>query len=70
MQTKCERSFSTMRRIKTYTRNRTADDRLSNLSLLTIEKELTKQINIDEIVDKFIKSGRRRMAFVKVKKFD
>jgi len=34
----CERSFSTMRRIKTWLRNCMNQDRFSNLSIMNIEK--------------------------------
>ena len=49
----CERSFSCMRRIKTYLRNRIANERLSSLAILSIERELTKNLNMDSVVDKF-----------------
>ena len=37
----CERSFSSLKLIKTYLRNRMSDNRLSNLRVLHIEKELS-----------------------------
>lgn len=39
-----ERSFSALKRIKTYSRNRTGEKRLSNLALLSIEADLLEEI--------------------------
>jgi hypothetical protein len=47
----CERSFSTMRRTKTYLRNRMSDERLSSMCLLSIEKELSSTLNLDELTN-------------------
>lgn len=47
----CERSFSSLRRLKTYLRMTTGQERLSNLALLYIERE--KEINKDEIINEF-----------------
>ena len=42
----CERSFSAMRRIKTYLRNRTGDDRISHLAILDINKAVAQSIYV------------------------
>ncbi len=39
-----ERGFSSLRRIKTYLRSTMTQDRLSNLALLYIEKDLSSQL--------------------------
>ncbi|ESO12395.1 hypothetical protein HELRODRAFT_62880, partial [Helobdella robusta] len=52
-----ERSFSSMKRIKSYLRNSTSGKRLNGLALLSIHKEIT--VNPQEVMDKFSKSGRR-----------
>ncbi|CAH1098433.1 unnamed protein product [Psylliodes chrysocephalus] len=39
-----ERSFSALQRIKTFIRNSISEDRLSNLALISIEKQLVKQL--------------------------
>ena len=57
-----ERSFSTLKRIKSYLRNSIGQERLSSLAILSIEKELTISIDIDQIIDKFA-SKNRRLAF-------
>ena len=42
----CERSFSAMKRIKDYLRNSMSDKRLSNLTLLNIERERSSNLDI------------------------
>ena len=49
----CERSFSAMKRIKTYLRTTMSDERLSDLAILSIEKEISSKLVIDDIIDKF-----------------
>ncbi|CAF3018270.1 unnamed protein product [Rotaria sp. Silwood2] len=55
-----ERSFSVLKRIKTYLRNSMGDDRLSSLAILNIHQSI---INDDEdsiqIVDNFVRQKRR-----------
>jgi hypothetical protein len=50
-----ERSFSSLRRMKTYLRSTMTQDRLSNLALLYIEREVSGQLrdNLDTLVVKF-----------------
>ena len=36
----CERTFSSLKRVKTYLRSIMTDERLTNLALLTVEKDL------------------------------
>jgi hypothetical protein len=50
-----ERSFSTLKRIKTYLRNTIGQARLSALAILNIEKDLAEKIEINDIIDKFAK---------------
>ena len=54
-----ERSFSVMKQGKTFLRNRTGDERLSSLALLSIHKELTSKLDPEKIVDEFAKRKRR-----------
>ena len=54
-----ERSFSVMKQIKTFLRNRTGDERLSSLALLSIHKEITTGIDPEKIVSEFAKKSRR-----------
>ena len=59
-----ERSFSTLKRIKTYLRNTQEQQRVSSLSLLSIEKQLLadlrRQPNFnDDVIDIFSRKHRR-----------
>jgi len=47
----CERSFSCLKRLKTYLRTTMGQERLSNLGTLQIEKK--RNINIEEVIDEF-----------------
>ena len=49
----CERSFSSLKRIKTYLRSTMGEQRLSNLALLSIERELSSTLSMEDVVDKF-----------------
>jgi len=49
----CERSFSTMRRIKTWMRSTMVENRFNDLSIINIEKDLAKQINNTDLVNAF-----------------
>nr|CAH7728490.1 unnamed protein product [Callosobruchus chinensis] len=46
-----ERTFSTLKRLKTYLRNRTGEDRLVGLALMTIHRNI--DIDADQVVDEF-----------------
>ena len=59
-----ERSFSTLRRIKTYTRNRIGQDRLSNIAILNIERTYANNVlreDLDEVVDTFARKSSNRI---------
>ena len=57
-----ERSFSTMRRVKTYLRSTMSTGRLSGLGLLNIYKD--KQIDTEAVVEIFARRKPRRLAFI------
>ncbi len=61
-----ERSFSTMKRVKTYLRSSTSDDRLSHLCILSSERELSGQLmtNPNDVIDHFARMKSRRMQFL------
>ena len=48
-----ERSFSTMKRVKNYTRTTMGQEKLTNLALLCIESQMMKNLNIDHIIKCF-----------------
>jgi hypothetical protein len=55
-QVTCERSFSKMKIIKNYLRNSMSDARLSDLTVLAIEREIF--IDYEQIVDKFARNHK------------
>lgn len=57
-----ERSFSSMRRLKTYLRSTMTTGRLSCLGLMNIHRD--KEINTDMVIDVFARRKERRLAFV------
>ncbi|XP_029341950.1 zinc finger MYM-type protein 1-like [Acyrthosiphon pisum] len=59
-----ERSFSTLRRVKTWLRSRMTEDRLSALCLINVYNNLDVINEIDRIIDIFANSKNRRMEFV------
>lgn len=60
-----ERSFSTLKRIKTFLRNSMCEDRLTALSMLSIEKKIIATIpNYNaKVIDKFAENKERRIHF-------
>ena len=54
-----ERSFSALKRIKTRLRTRMAEDRLSDLATLAIEKEVA-QVDNDKVNDEFASLDKNR----------
>ena len=56
---KCERTFSTLKRVKTYLRSTMTEERLANLAVLSIERDITNALNLDEVVSEISQSCRR-----------
>ena len=56
-----ERLFSSVKQIKTRLRSRMTTDRLSALSLLTFERDLSKKLEKDYILLKFKHMKKRRL---------
>ncbi|KAJ8915305.1 hypothetical protein NQ315_014813 [Exocentrus adspersus] len=56
-----ERSFSTLKRIKTYLRNSTSETRLNGLALMNIHRDINIDVNI--ITDMFASKKERRLDF-------
>jgi hAT family C-terminal dimerisation region len=57
-----KRSFSNLKKLKTYLRNRMSQERLSGLALLNINRKI--DINIDDVIDRFANSGSRKLEFL------
>ena len=62
-----ERSFSSLRRIKTYLRSTMTEDRLSNLALLHIERDLSSKLwsDVEQLVIDFAQThGNSKIALI------
>lgn len=64
-----ERSFSALKRIKTFSRNTIGQNRLKNLSLIAIEKDFVKQLQeqsnfYDKVIDIFATTKERRIDLI------
>ena len=49
----CERTFSALMRIKTYLHSTMLNERLCDLAILSIEKEISKNLSLEEVVEQF-----------------
>ncbi|XP_050540287.1 uncharacterized protein LOC126904924 [Daktulosphaira vitifoliae] len=55
-----ERTFSSLRQIKNYMRNKMTNKRLSNIAILSIEKKIAKNLDLEVVVDKFAAIHKNR----------
>lgn len=58
-----ERSFSKLKIIKNYLRNRISQEKLSGLSMISIEKSISDTINYDDIINDFSAAKSRKRSF-------
>ncbi|KAL4092326.1 hypothetical protein QTP88_026849 [Uroleucon formosanum] len=58
-----ERSFSRLKLIKTYLRSTIAEDRLSNLAVLSIERNVAEDMDYNNFIETFAKMKKRRKTF-------
>ena len=56
-----KRSFSAMKLVKTTLRNKMGDDYLEDCMILTIERELAEDIDLDLLIDDFDSRKDRRV---------
>lgn len=56
----CERSFSTLKRIKTYLRSTMSEQRLTDLAVLSTERELSGRLSLSAVVDEFAGLDKNR----------
>jgi hypothetical protein len=56
----CERSFSALKRIKTHLRTTMTESRLTDISVLSIENDLSKNICLDDVVTEFEGKDKNR----------
>ena len=57
-----ERSFSTLKRIKTYLRNSVGEVRLNGLAMLSIHRHI--DVDVQTVIDDLAKLGNRRLQLV------
>lgn len=57
-----ERTFSTLRRLKTWLRSTMGEERLTGLALLHIHQDI--EVDIESVITRFAKSSQRRIEFV------
>ena len=57
-----ERSFSTLKRIKTYLRNSVGEARLNGLAMLNIHRDM--EVDVQTVIDDLAKLGSRHLQFV------
>jgi hypothetical protein len=56
----CERTFSCLKRLKTYIRNKMTNERLNHLAIINIERSTAKTLSADEIIKKCDEMHRNR----------
>ena len=56
-----ERSFSALRRLKTYLRSTMGQARLNHIAVLHVHQELVDNIDITEVAEQFISKNESRM---------
>ena len=56
----CEQSFSALKRIKVFLCSTMSEQRLTDLALLSIEKELSQTLSLDDVIDRFAAADTNR----------
>lgn len=59
----CERSFSKLKLIKTYLRSSMSQSRLTNLAILSIERDVAETISFDAVIHNFAAQKARKINF-------
>ena len=58
-----ERSFSKLKLIKSYLRSTMSQERLNGLAIISIERELVRNLDYDNLIKEFIeKEGRKILS--------
>ncbi len=58
----CERSFSALRRLKTYLRNTMGQSRLNHAAILHCHQDVVDELNIKELAKQFVSVNSQRVA--------
>lgn len=58
-----ERSFSKFKLIRTYWRNKLRQENLSDLSIISIEKNISESLNYDDIINQFAAKKASKVMF-------
>ena len=58
-----ERSFSRLKLIKTYLRSNLGQERLSGLAIISIENEISSELDYSRLIDLFAKEKVRKVKF-------
>ena len=56
-----ERSFSAMRRIKSYLRSTMSQGRLNHIMVLSVHKDLTDKLNLVDVANDFVSASENRL---------
>ena len=59
-----ERSFSKLKLLKFYLKSSTSQERLNDLAILCIEKNMLENIDVDTIINDFASRNARRQCFL------
>ena len=59
----CERSFSVMRRLKTWVRSRSGQNHLNNIMFAHIQKDAMDNINMENVANDFINANETRKLY-------
>jgi len=58
-----ERSFSKLKLIKNYLRSTLSQEKVTNLAIISVEKEIADQLKYDDIIDQFADIKSRKVIF-------
>lgn len=59
-----ERSFSAMRRVKTWLRSTMIQERFTNLSIIHIERNISNNIDTEKILNNFANANDRKIPLI------
>lgn len=54
-----ERTFSVLRRVKSYLRSTMTEERLSGVGMMAVNRERAKKIDVNDVIDELAKTPRR-----------